>query len=82
MIDTLEQFDRAEEAIAKLKQLLLVVRCTHTPEAYGALSTPILQSSPEFPLRIWLGKSTFRLFVPTQKVIIAAHVRMDGSAAS
>ena len=47
MIDTLEQFDRVEEAIAKMKQLLLVVRCTHTPEAYGALSTPILRELQE-----------------------------------
>jgi hypothetical protein len=30
MIDTLEQFEQAEEAIAKMKQFLLVVRHIHT----------------------------------------------------
>ena len=43
MIDTLEQFEQAEEAIAKMKRFLLVVRRTHTPEAYVALSAPILR---------------------------------------
>jgi hypothetical protein len=45
MIDTLEQFEQAEEAIAKMKQFLLVVRYTYTPEAYRALSAPILRES-------------------------------------
>jgi hypothetical protein len=43
MIDTLEQFEQAEEAIAKMKQFLLVVQYTYTPEAYRALSAPILR---------------------------------------
>jgi hypothetical protein len=47
MIDTLEQFERAEEAIAKMKRFLLVARRTHTPEAYGALSAPVLRELQE-----------------------------------
>jgi hypothetical protein len=47
MIETLEQFERAEEAIAKLKQFLLAARRTHTPEAYAALSAPILRELQE-----------------------------------
>jgi hypothetical protein len=43
MIDTLEQFKRAEEAITKMKRLLLLAGRTHTPEAYAALSAPILR---------------------------------------
>jgi len=43
MIETLEQFERAEEAITKIKRFLLVARRTHTPEAYAALSAPILR---------------------------------------
>jgi hypothetical protein len=42
MIDSMEQFERAEEAITKMKRFLLVARRTHTPEAYVALSAPIL----------------------------------------
>ena len=42
MIETLEQFERAEEAVAKMKRFLLAARRTHTPEAYAALSAPIL----------------------------------------
>ncbi|MBI3757797.1 MAG: hypothetical protein HY267_07470 [Deltaproteobacteria bacterium] len=42
MIETLEQFERAEEAITKMKRFLLEARCSHTPEAYIALSAPIL----------------------------------------
>jgi len=47
MIDTLEQFERAEEAIAKMKRFLLVARRTHTPEAYVALAAPILRELQE-----------------------------------
>jgi hypothetical protein len=43
MIETQEQFERAEEAITKIKQFLLAARRTHTPEAYAALSAPILR---------------------------------------
>ena len=41
MIETLEQFDRAEEAMTQMKRFLLAARRTHTPEAYMALSAPI-----------------------------------------
>jgi hypothetical protein len=47
MIDTLEQFERAEAAIAKMKRFLLVARRTHTPEAYTALAAPILREIQE-----------------------------------
>jgi hypothetical protein len=47
MIDTVEQFERAEEAIAKMKRFLLVARRTHTAEAYTALSAPILRELQE-----------------------------------
>jgi len=47
MIETLEQFERAEEAIAKMKRFLLVARRTHTPEVYIALSAPILRELQE-----------------------------------
>jgi hypothetical protein len=43
MIETLEQFERVEEAITKIKQFLLAARRTHTPEAYVALSAPVLR---------------------------------------
>jgi hypothetical protein len=43
MIDTPEQFERAEEAVAKMKRFLLAARHTHTPEAYTILSAPILR---------------------------------------
>ncbi|MGE0825346.1 MAG: hypothetical protein AB7G75_32360 [Candidatus Binatia bacterium] len=43
MIETQEQFERAEEAIAKIKQFLLAARRTHTPEAYALLSAPVLR---------------------------------------
>ena len=43
MIDSLEQFERAEEAIARMKRFLLVARRTHTSEAYAALPGPILR---------------------------------------
>jgi hypothetical protein len=43
MIETPEQFERAEEAITKMKRFLLAARRTRTPEAYEALSAPILQ---------------------------------------
>ena len=47
MIETLEQFERAEEAVAKMKRFLLAARRTHTPEAYAALSAPILRELQE-----------------------------------
>jgi hypothetical protein len=47
MIETLEQFERAEEALTKLKRFLLAARRTHTPEAYAALSAPILRELQE-----------------------------------
>jgi hypothetical protein len=47
MIETLEQFERAEEAIAKMKRFLLVARRTHAPEAYTVLSAPILRELQE-----------------------------------
>ncbi len=47
MIETLEQYDRAEEAVTKLKRFLLAARCTHTAEAYTALSAPILRELQE-----------------------------------
>jgi hypothetical protein len=43
MIETAEQFERAEEAISKIKRFLLAARRTHTAQAYGALSAPILR---------------------------------------
>jgi hypothetical protein len=42
MIETMEQFERAEEAITKMKRFLLAARRTHTVEAYEALAAPIL----------------------------------------
>jgi hypothetical protein len=47
MIDTLEQFKRAKEAITKMKRFLLIARRTHAPEAYAALSAPILRELQE-----------------------------------
>jgi hypothetical protein len=47
MIETSEQYERAEEAIAKLKRFLLAARRTHTAEAYTALSAPILRELQE-----------------------------------
>jgi hypothetical protein len=46
-IKTLEQFAQAEEAVAKMKQFLLAARRTHAPEAYAALSAPILRELQE-----------------------------------
>jgi hypothetical protein len=47
MIETPEQFERAEEAITRMKRFLLAARRTHTPEAYMALSAPILRELQE-----------------------------------
>ena len=47
MIETLEQFERAEEAITKMKRFLLAARRTHTAEAYTALAAPILRELQE-----------------------------------
>ncbi|HEY5869098.1 MAG TPA: hypothetical protein VI542_26630 [Candidatus Tectomicrobia bacterium] len=59
MIDTLEQFEQAEEAILKMKRFLLAVRRTHTPEAYIALSAPILRElqERERDILIYLSRS-------------------------
>ena len=43
MIETAEQFERAEEAITKIKRFLLAARRTHTAHAYATLSAPILR---------------------------------------
>jgi hypothetical protein len=47
MIKTLEQYERAEEAVSKLKGFLLAARRTHTADAYRALSAPILRELQE-----------------------------------
>lgn len=47
MIETPEQYERTEEVVAKLKGFLLAARRTHTPEAYTALSAPILRELQE-----------------------------------
>jgi hypothetical protein len=47
MIETAEEFERAEEAIGKLKRFLVAARRTHAPEAYAALSAPILRELQE-----------------------------------
>jgi hypothetical protein len=47
MIETPEQFERAEEAITQMKRFLLEARGTHTPAAYAALSAPILRELQE-----------------------------------
>ena len=47
MIETTEQFERAEEAITKMKRFLLAARRTHTAEAYEALAAPILRELQE-----------------------------------
>ena len=47
MIETLEQFERAEEAMTKMKRFLLATRRTHTAEAYTALAAPILRELQE-----------------------------------
>lgn len=47
MIETPEQFERAEEAMIQMKRFLLAARRTHTPEAYAARSAPILRELQE-----------------------------------
>ncbi len=47
MIETPEQFERAEEAMTQMKRFLVAARRTHTPEAYVALSAPILRELQE-----------------------------------
>ena len=47
MIETPEQFERAEEAMTQMKRFLLAARRTHTPKAYVALSAPILRELQE-----------------------------------
>jgi hypothetical protein len=59
MIDTLEQFEQAEEAITKMKRFLLAVGRTHTPEVYIVLSAPILRElqERERDILIYLSRS-------------------------
>ena len=59
MIETSEQYERAEEAVAKLKRFLLAARRTHTAEAYTALSAPILRElqDRERDILIYLSRS-------------------------
>ncbi|ETX05197.1 hypothetical protein [Candidatus Entotheonella palauensis] len=47
MIETPEQYEKAEEAVAKLKGFLLAARRTHTADAYRTLSAPILRELQE-----------------------------------
>jgi hypothetical protein len=47
MIESTDQFEKAEAAIAKMKRFLLAARRTHTGEAYTALSAPILRELQE-----------------------------------
>ena len=47
MIETPEQFERAEAAMTQIKRFLVAARCTHAPEAYAALSAPILRELQE-----------------------------------
>jgi hypothetical protein len=65
MIETVEQFERAEEAITKMKRFLLAARRTHTPEAYAALSAPILRELQERERDVLLYLSQLPV-VPTE----------------
>lgn len=47
MIETMDQFERAEEAITKMKRFLLAARRTHSAEAYETLAAPILRELQE-----------------------------------
>jgi hypothetical protein len=47
MIETMDQFERAEEAIIKMKRFLLAARRTHSAEAYEALASPLLRELQE-----------------------------------
>ena len=47
MIEIPEQFERVEEAIAKMKRFLCALRRTYTPEMYAVLSAPILRELQE-----------------------------------
>ena len=42
MIQTSQPYELAEDAVRKLKRFLLAAKLTHSPEAYAALSLPIL----------------------------------------
>jgi hypothetical protein len=59
MIETSEQYERAEEAVTKLKRFLLAARRTHTTEAYTALSAPMLRElqDRERDILIYLSRS-------------------------
>jgi hypothetical protein len=47
MIETSEQFERAEASVVKMKRFLLAARRTHAPEAYTALAAPIIRELQE-----------------------------------
>jgi hypothetical protein len=47
MIETIEQFELGEQAVSKLKRFLVAARRTHAPEAYAALSAPVLREIQE-----------------------------------
>ena len=47
MIETMDQFERAEEAITKMKRFLLAARRAHSAEAYETLAAPILRELQE-----------------------------------
>ena len=47
MIETMDQFDRAEEAITKMKRFLLAAQRTHSAEGYEMLAAPILRELQE-----------------------------------
>jgi hypothetical protein len=59
MIETPEQFERAEEALRTMKRFLVVARRTHAPEAYTALSAPILRElqDRERDILVYLSRS-------------------------
>lgn len=56
MIKILEQFERADEVITKMKRLLLAARQIHTQEAYAALSAQILRELQERNMLAYLSQ--------------------------
>ena len=44
---TPEQFEHAEETLTQMKRFLVAAQRTYTPEAYAALSAPILRELQE-----------------------------------
>jgi hypothetical protein len=47
MIEASEQYERAEDAVTRLKRCWLAARRPHTAEAHAALSAPILRELQE-----------------------------------